>query len=111
MVRPLLVIPLFAAALGGIWLSRGALQRWRDLCAAETYELAGERWPMLVRAVGAMICGVCVTVLTMLSGLGAFGGFSPDSQPTHRAADPSEVGTRSGPGVGSAGGAAAAAAA
>ncbi|MFJ9772553.1 hypothetical protein ACIRVF_15115 [Kitasatospora sp. NPDC101157] len=76
MVRPLLVIPLLAAALGGIWLARGALQRWRDLRAAETYELAGDRLPMLVRAGGAMICGVCVTALTLLTALGAFGGLS-----------------------------------
>ncbi|MEV7772726.1 hypothetical protein [Kitasatospora sp. NPDC086791] len=74
MVRLLLVIPLLAAALGGIWLARGALQRWHDLRAAETYELAGDRWPMLLRAGGAMICGVCVTALTLLTALGAFGG-------------------------------------
>ncbi|MBO1415389.1 hypothetical protein [Streptomyces sp. FH025] len=114
MVRPLLVIPLLAAALGGLWLSRGALQRWHDLRAAETYELAGERWPMLVRAAGAMVCGVCVTALTMLSGLGAFGGFSGFSrhdQQTDRAVDVSEAGAGSGPGAGPAGGAAAAAAA
>ncbi|MFD8704424.1 hypothetical protein ACFV1W_17675 [Kitasatospora sp. NPDC059648] len=76
MVRPLLVIPLLAAALGGIWLARGALQRWRDLRAAEAYELAGDRWPMLVRAGGAMVCGVCVTALTLLTALGAFGALS-----------------------------------
>ncbi|MFJ9840922.1 hypothetical protein ACIRYZ_10700 [Kitasatospora sp. NPDC101155] len=76
MVRPLLVIPLLAAAVGGIWLARGALQRWRDLRAAQTYELAGDRWPMLLRAAGAMVCGVCVTALTLLTALGAFGGLS-----------------------------------
>ncbi|MGW2375556.1 MULTISPECIES: hypothetical protein [Kitasatospora] len=76
MVRPLLVIPLLAAAVGGLWLARGALQRWRDLRAAETYELAGDRWPMLMRAGGAMVCGVCVTALTVLTALGAFGGLS-----------------------------------
>ncbi|MEU9078517.1 hypothetical protein ACFYUY_14515 [Kitasatospora sp. NPDC004745] len=85
MVRPLLVIPLLAAALGGIWLARGALQRWRDLRAAETYELAGDRWPMLLRAAGAMVCGVCVTALTLLTALGAFGGFGHGDRPTDRA--------------------------
>ncbi|WP_031072377.1 hypothetical protein [Streptomyces sp. NRRL WC-3742] len=81
MVRPLLVIPLLAAAVGGIWLARGALQRWRDLRAAETYELAGDRWPMLVRAGGAMVCGVCVTALTLLTALGAFGGLGRQEEP------------------------------
>ncbi|MFJ9695845.1 hypothetical protein [Kitasatospora sp. NPDC101183] len=81
MVRPLLVIPLLAAAVGGIWLARGALQRWRDLRAAETYELAGDRWPMLARAGGAMVCGVCVTALTLLTGLGAFGGLGRQEDP------------------------------
>ncbi|MER7847993.1 hypothetical protein ABTZ03_29070 [Kitasatospora sp. NPDC096077] len=85
MVRPLLVIPLLAAAVGGIWLARGALQRWRDLQAAATYELAGDRWPMLARAGGAMVCGVCVTALTVLTALGAFGGLSHGGQGTDRA--------------------------
>lgn len=85
MVRSLLVIPLLAAALGGIWLARGARQRWRDLRAAETYELAGDRWPMLVRAAGAMVCGVCVTALTVLTALGAFGGLTRDTQGSDRA--------------------------
>ncbi|MFJ4190354.1 hypothetical protein [Kitasatospora sp. NPDC089509] len=84
MVRPLLVIPLLAAAVGGIWLARGALQRWRDLQAAATYELAGDRWPMLARAGGAMVCGVCVTALTVLTALGAFGGLSHGGQGTDR---------------------------
>ncbi|MFF2078077.1 hypothetical protein ACFVXG_25375 [Kitasatospora sp. NPDC058162] len=85
MVRPLLVIPLLAAAVGGIWLARGALQRWRDLRAAATYELAGDRWPMLVRAGGAMVCGVCVTALTLLTALGAFGGLGHGGGTTDRA--------------------------
>ncbi|MER7702118.1 hypothetical protein ABTX81_04335 [Kitasatospora sp. NPDC097605] len=76
MVRSLLVVPLLAAAGGGVWLARGALLRWRDLRAAETYELAGEHRPMLVRAAGAMVCGVCVTVLTLLTALGTFGALS-----------------------------------
>ncbi|MEV7597940.1 hypothetical protein AB0O91_11230 [Kitasatospora sp. NPDC089797] len=100
MVRPLLVIPLLAAAVGGIWLARGALQRWRDLRAAETYELAGDRWPMLVRAGGAMVCGVCVTALTVLTALGAFGGLSRGGQGTDRAetaADAAAAGAWAGP--------------
>ncbi|MFF4380376.1 hypothetical protein [Kitasatospora sp. NPDC001547] len=85
MVRSLLVIPLLAAALGGVWLARGARQRWRDLRAAETYELAGDRWPMLLRAGGAMVCGVCVTALTVLTAFGAFGGLGRDAQEPDRA--------------------------
>ncbi|MFG2903957.1 hypothetical protein ACGF13_02645 [Kitasatospora sp. NPDC048286] len=84
MVRSLLVIPLLAAALGGIWLARGAQLRWRDLRAAQTYELAGDRWPMLVRAAGAMVCGVCVTALTVLTALGAFGGLGRSTQQPDR---------------------------
>ncbi|MFI6846111.1 hypothetical protein OG535_18060 [Kitasatospora sp. NBC_00085] len=74
MVRSLLVVPLLAAAGGGVWLARGALLRWRDLRAAETYELTGDQRPMLLRAAGAMVCGVCVTALTLLTALGTFGG-------------------------------------
>ncbi|MFI6449453.1 hypothetical protein [Kitasatospora sp. NPDC050543] len=73
MLRPLLVVPLLAAAAGGVWLSRGALLRWRDLRSAQTYELAGDQRPMLLRAVGAMLCGLCVTVLTVLVAVGALG--------------------------------------
>ncbi|MFD4658526.1 hypothetical protein ACFWP2_23190 [Kitasatospora sp. NPDC058444] len=103
MVRSLLVIPLLAAALGGIWLARGARQRWRDLRAAETYELAGDRWPMLVRAAGAMVCGVCVTALTVLTALGAFGGLGRDTQEPDRAepvVDTAGSGSGSGSGSG-----------
>ncbi|MEU4113367.1 hypothetical protein AB0F71_02555 [Kitasatospora sp. NPDC028055] len=107
MVRPLLVIPLLAAALGGLWLARGALQRWRDLQSAATYELAGDRWPMLVRAGGAMVCGVCVTALTLLTALGAFGGLGRDtSSPTDRtgsAVDAAAAGAWSGSAPGAAG--------
>ncbi|MFB6888384.1 hypothetical protein ACFCX4_03600 [Kitasatospora sp. NPDC056327] len=73
MVRSLLIVPLLAAAAGGVWLTRGALLRRRDLLAAETYELGGDQRPMLVRAAAAMVCGVCVTVLTLLTALGTFG--------------------------------------
>ncbi|MFJ3214713.1 hypothetical protein ACIPLC_02130 [Kitasatospora sp. NPDC086801] len=102
MVRSLLVIPLLMAALGGIWLARGALQRWRDLCAAATYELPGDRWPMLVRAAGAMICGVCVTALTLLTAAGAFGGHGRyDQEPdgTEQVVDAAGSGSGSGGGA------------
>ncbi|MER7673917.1 hypothetical protein ABTY61_36405 [Kitasatospora sp. NPDC096128] len=106
MVRPLLVIPLLAAAVGGIWLARGALQRWRDLRAAATYELAGDRWPMLVRAGGAMVCGVCVTALTLLTALGAFGGLGHGGETADRAepaVDAAAAGAWAGSAAGTAG--------
>lgn len=71
MVRPLLVVPLAAAVVAGIWLTRAALLRWRDLRAAQTYELAAEARPVLIRAGGAVLCLMCVTALTVAS---AFGG-------------------------------------
>ncbi|MEE1829241.1 hypothetical protein PUR61_44825 [Streptomyces sp. BE20] len=92
MVGSLLVVPLLAAAGGGIWLARGALLRWRDLRAAETYELTGDQRPMLVRAAGAMVCGICVTVLTLLTALGAFGDLAGVGTPTGSAADRSADG-------------------
>ncbi|MFE2725442.1 hypothetical protein [Kitasatospora sp. NPDC059327] len=95
MVHSLLVVPLLAAAAGGIWLARGALLRWRDLRAAETYELTGDQRPMLLRAAGAMVCGVCVTALTLLTALGTFGGFGGSasrSGPAELAADTASEG-------------------
>ncbi|MGW2547420.1 hypothetical protein ACWC5I_42735 [Kitasatospora sp. NPDC001574] len=94
MVGSLLVVPLLAAAGGGIWLARGALLRWRDLRAAETYELTGDQRPMLVRAAGAMVCGICVTVLTLLTALGAFGDLAGVGTPTGSAADRSAESAR-----------------
>ncbi|MFJ3790640.1 hypothetical protein [Kitasatospora sp. NPDC090091] len=93
MVRSLLVVPLLAAAAGGVWLARGALQRWRDLRAAETYELTGDQRPMLLRAAGAMVCGVFVTLLTVLTALGTFGALGSSE---------SRSGSGSGSGSGSA---------
>ncbi|WP_395295428.1 hypothetical protein ACF9IK_19330 [Kitasatospora hibisci] len=94
MVRSLLVVPLLAAAAGGVWLARGALQRWRDLRAAETYELTGDQRPMLLRAAGAMACGVFVTLLTVLTVLGTFGVLGSSSEPrsgsAELAADPAD---------------------
>lgn len=65
MPRPLLVVPLLAAALAGLWLARAALARWRDLKTAQTYELAAEQRPLLLRVGGAMVCGMCVAALTV----------------------------------------------
>ncbi len=74
MLRSLLYVLLPAATAGGVWLARGALLRWRDLRAAQTYELAGDQRPMLLRAAGAALCGVCVTALAVLTAVGATGG-------------------------------------
>ncbi|MDH6124553.1 hypothetical protein [Kitasatospora sp. GP82] len=65
MPRPLLVVPLLLAAAAGIWLVRAALLRWRDLRVAQTYELAAEQRPLLLRVGGAMACGMCVTALAV----------------------------------------------
>ncbi|MER8186996.1 hypothetical protein [Kitasatospora sp. NPDC094015] len=70
MLRPLLVVPLVVSALAGGWLARAALLRWRDLRAAQTYELAAEQRPMLLRAGGAVLCGMCVTALAVVVALG-----------------------------------------
>ena len=70
MLRSLLAVLLLAATAGGAWLARSAVRRWRDLRAAETYELAGDRRPMLLRAAGAALCGVCVTALVVLGAVG-----------------------------------------
>ncbi|MGW4898785.1 hypothetical protein ACWEQL_42185, partial [Kitasatospora sp. NPDC004240] len=81
MLRSLLALPLMAAAAGGVWLARGALLRWRDLRAGEAYELAGDQRPMLLRAAGALVCGVAVTTVTVLAGLGVFGPPRDDAAP------------------------------
>ncbi|MFD0571447.1 hypothetical protein ACFQ0T_22410 [Kitasatospora gansuensis] len=65
MPRPLLVVPLVLALVGGFWLTRAALVRWRDLKSAQTYELVAEQRPLLLRAGGAVLCGMCVTALTV----------------------------------------------
>lgn len=74
MLRPLLVVPLLAAAVCGVWLARGALLRWRDLRSAQTYELAGDQRPILLRAAGAVLCAVCVTALAGPAADGLLGG-------------------------------------
>ncbi|BFV58452.1 hypothetical protein KCMC57_up35560 [Kitasatospora sp. CMC57] len=65
MPRPLLVVPLVLALAVGLWLTRAALVRWRDLKSAQTYELVAEQRPLLLRAGGAVLCGMCVTALTV----------------------------------------------
>ncbi|KQV18821.1 hypothetical protein [Kitasatospora sp. Root107] len=65
MPRPLLVVPLVLALAVGFWLTRAALVRWRDLKSAQTYELVAEQRPLLLRAGGAVLCGMCVTALTV----------------------------------------------
>src|SRR5690242_16841463 len=65
MPRLLLLVPMLAAAMVGAWLARAAVVRWRDLKAAQTYELATEQRPLLLRAGGAVLCGICVTALTV----------------------------------------------
>ncbi|MFB9368977.1 hypothetical protein [Kitasatospora albolonga] len=65
MPRPFLVVPLVVALVAGFLLGRAALVRWRDLKAAQTYELTAEQRPLLVRAGGAVLCGMCVTALTV----------------------------------------------
>jgi len=69
MPRPLLVVPLLVAAVAGSWLARAALARWRDLRSAQTYELAAEQRPLLLRAGGAVVCGMCVTALMVVLAL------------------------------------------
>ncbi|GAA2138613.1 hypothetical protein GCM10009760_20050 [Kitasatospora kazusensis] len=65
MSRPLLVVPLLASVVVGLWLARSALRRWRDLKSAQTYELSSEQRPLLLRAGGAVLCGMCATALTV----------------------------------------------
>ncbi|MFF0389264.1 hypothetical protein ACFYS8_11275 [Kitasatospora sp. NPDC004615] len=63
MPRSLLFLLLLVAAVAGGWLARSAMSRWRDLRAAQTYELAAEARPVLVRAGAAVVCLMCVSAL------------------------------------------------
>ncbi|WP_371480753.1 hypothetical protein [Kitasatospora sp. NBC_00315] len=85
MLRPLLAVPLLVATAGGVWLARDALARWRDLRVAQTYELAADRRPMLVRAAGAALCGAFVGVLAVLTVLGIVGGRAAGPPPLEEA--------------------------
>ncbi|MGK4581773.1 hypothetical protein [Kitasatospora sp. HPMI-4] len=76
MTRPLLAAALLLAVAAGIWLLRSALLRWRDLRAAQTYELAAEQRPLLLRVGGAMVCGMCATALAVVLVLGGRGARS-----------------------------------
>ncbi|MFB7944568.1 hypothetical protein ACFC6L_06570 [Kitasatospora phosalacinea] len=74
MPRSLLVLSLLVAVVAGSWLARSAMVRWRDLRAAQTYELAAEARPVLVRAVAAALCLTCVSALGVAVLLGERGG-------------------------------------
>ncbi|MFJ5883438.1 hypothetical protein [Kitasatospora cineracea] len=74
MPRSLLVLLLLVAAVAGSWLARSAMVRWRDLRAAQTYELAAEARPALVRAGAAALCLMCVSALGVAVLLGERGG-------------------------------------
>ncbi|GAA2123055.1 hypothetical protein GCM10009759_73920 [Kitasatospora saccharophila] len=74
MPRSLLVLSLLVAAVAGSWLARSAMVRWRDLRAAQTYELAAEARPVLVRAGAAVLCLTCVSALGVAVLLGERGG-------------------------------------
>ncbi|MFD8594670.1 hypothetical protein ACFV1L_06690 [Kitasatospora sp. NPDC059646] len=63
MPRSLLVLLLLVAAVAGSWSARAAMLRWRDLRSAQTYELAAEVRPVLVRAGAAALCLTCVSAL------------------------------------------------
>ncbi|WP_354641329.1 hypothetical protein [Kitasatospora camelliae] len=77
MFRPLLLVPLLCAALAGGWLARTAVLRWRDLRSAQTYELAAELRPVLLRAGGAAVCGMCVTAFTVALAVSGQPGTTP----------------------------------
>ncbi|WP_033218464.1 hypothetical protein [Kitasatospora phosalacinea] len=74
MPRSLLVLSLLVAAVAGSWLARSAMVRWRDLRSAQTYELAAEARPVLVRAGAAALCLTCVSALGVAVLLGERGG-------------------------------------
>ncbi len=74
MPRSLLVLLLLVAAVAGSWLARSAMVRWRDLRSAQTYELAAEARPALVRAGAAALCLMCVSALGVAVLLGERGG-------------------------------------
>ncbi|MFJ5230569.1 hypothetical protein ACIQBJ_11840 [Kitasatospora sp. NPDC088391] len=77
MPRSLLVLLLLVAAVAGSWLARSAMLRWRDLRAAQTYELAAETRPVLVRAGAAALCLTCVSALGVAVLLGERPGRGP----------------------------------
>ncbi|MGW4382742.1 hypothetical protein [Kitasatospora sp. NPDC004531] len=76
-----LLVMLAAVAVGGR-LARSAVSRWRDLRAAQTYELAARVHPVLVRAGAAVLCLVCVSAL----GVTVLMGERPGRVPVRQAA-------------------------
>ncbi|MEV4558368.1 hypothetical protein AB0K51_15445 [Kitasatospora sp. NPDC049285] len=84
MPRPLLVLLLLVAAVTGGWLARSAMVRWRDLRAAQRYELAAEVRPVLVRAGAAALClmGVSALAVAVLLGRPSVGGALRDAAAT-----------------------------
>ncbi|WP_035847625.1 hypothetical protein [Kitasatospora azatica] len=70
MPRPLLLLLLVPVLLLGCWLARGALVRWRGERAALTYELSADLRPVLLRLLGALLCGMCATALAVVAVLG-----------------------------------------
>ncbi|KJK59520.1 alpha/beta hydrolase-fold protein [Saccharothrix sp. ST-888] len=106
MTRPLLVVPLLVAAVAGAWLLRSAFLRWRDLRVAQTYELAAEQRPLLLRVGGAMVCGMCVTALAVTVSLDSRTGRSaqqagavaaPETAAAERSPAPPPAAPSSGP--------------
>ncbi|WP_051966927.1 hypothetical protein [Kitasatospora mediocidica] len=77
MPRSSLLLLLLPILLLGFWLARGALNRWRDQRAAVTYEMSADLRPAMLRAGGAVLCGMCATALAVaavLGGRGVLGG-------------------------------------
>ncbi|MFC8715793.1 hypothetical protein [Kitasatospora sp. NPDC057198] len=101
MPRSLLVLSLLVAAVAGSWLARSAMVRWRDLRAAQRYELAAEARPVLVRAGAAALCLTCVSALGVAVLLGERGGpvraVAAEAGSADRAVVPAPTASSSGP--------------
>ncbi|GAA1269659.1 hypothetical protein GCM10009665_67640 [Kitasatospora nipponensis] len=67
MPRLVLVLLLLPVLLLGVRLARSAVTRLRGERAAQTYELGVDLRPVLVRAGGALLCGVCATALAVVA--------------------------------------------
>ncbi|MGF1432519.1 hypothetical protein, partial [Kitasatospora sp. LaBMicrA B282] len=75
MPRPLFLLSAFVPVLLlACWLAQSALRRWRGERAARTYELAADPRPVVLRAAGALCCGVCATGLAVAAVLGGHPG-------------------------------------
>ncbi|MDH6137040.1 hypothetical protein P3T37_006471 [Kitasatospora sp. MAA4] len=73
MPRSTLLLLLLPILLLGYWLARGALNRWRDQRSAVTYEITADLRPAMLRAGGAVLCGMCATALAVAAVLGSRG--------------------------------------